>query len=61
MYKHELENFTRQADFYSLLAFYFSIYLEDPTSLDRGAPGKQPWRDIFREQVSYPPPANHPP
>ena len=59
-YKHEIVDFSKQADFYRLLVFYFDLYLKHPDSLASGNPGRRPWSDIFSEKVTYPLALDHP-
>jgi hypothetical protein len=59
LYKHQLDDFAEKARFYGELIFYFAVHLKYPECL-HVAPGKRPWRDVFLEQVSYPPAADHP-
>ena len=59
-YKHEVDDFTRRANFYRLLIFYFGLNIKSPAFVAEGNPDKRPWQDIFTEKVSYPPPADHP-
>lgn len=59
IYKHELEHFSKQADFYRLLVFYFAMHLENPAATSND-PSKRAWEVIFLEEVAYPPPEDHP-
>jgi len=57
MYKWDVEDFTRKADFYRLLVLSFYLHLKG--SPDPGDPSKTPWREIFQNKVTYPPDSNH--
>ncbi|WP_027060541.1 hypothetical protein [Mesorhizobium loti] len=59
-YKHEILDFTRRADFFAVLAYRFAIHMKDPSLSSLGNPKMRPWHEIFLEQISYPPPPNHP-
>jgi hypothetical protein len=60
LYKHDITYFQQQAEFYSLIVFYFATFVKNPPFLENGDPSKRQWRDIVCEEVSYPPAENHP-
>jgi len=60
LYKHEMAYFQKQTRFYGLLLHRFSVIVEHPEALDIGDPDKLSWRDIFSQEVSFPPAENHP-
>jgi hypothetical protein len=59
MFVNDVEYFSKQAGFYGLLIFNFSIYLRAPSAF-QVQPNRRTWHDIFLEEVSYPPPEDHP-
>ncbi len=59
LFKYDLDDFAVRTRFYSLLLFYFTCYLKFPDD-SFGDPNKRPWHDIFHEEVTYPPPEDHP-
>jgi hypothetical protein len=60
-YKHEIDDFWRKATFYANIVFSFSLYLENPEFMDHPeSVRRKPWREIFHEEIQYPPPPGHP-
>ena len=59
-YKHEILDFIKKVDFCAALAYYFSFHVKDPVLSSRGNPNLRSWHEIFLEEITYPPPSNHP-
>ena len=58
MLLHEINEFSRETEFYSLLLLYFRTFLKEPNL--PGDPNKTSWHDIFQSKPVYPPPLGHP-
>jgi len=59
--KDAVDHFIDKAAFYSMLAFYLSVHVRHPQTVNYPSPGDmRPWLTIYAEALVFPPVADHP-